>query len=448
MADELVLPETQTVPALRRRRLTWHRVRVALVVAVLAFLFLITVGWMLLTSSAPWVAERPAPVAEQVGAGRAVLNKILRARANGALVGDITINPAELDGFGALAGDMFKPDRAFAQIVDGGVELTMSHHMVGGRWLNIALRAEPSSKGFPPTRLNIGSVSLGPLLSRWTIEAFRQVARLRGVKAPPLNQAIRSFSVTPNLVTINFNVPGNSGMVNELAGVRSRPVDSAATTRIYCMLTAEQATHPSADFPEQVRRTFSYVDPGKDPVEQNRAAFVALSMFAVARQTGDLTSSARNDTRRCRIDTPVVYLQKRPDSPKHWALSAALAAVLGSEPARAAGEWKELSDSLPRGDGLDADDGSGFSFVDIAADRSGFLVAIAATDPAHAREMAQKLADASDGELLPAPLLKEPEGLDPRAFRKAYGGIDEQRYAGVIAAMDNVLQTQGLVPKP
>jgi len=447
MGDETAMADAETAPAVRPRRVTWARVRLALVFTGIALALLATITWFAATSTSPWVAERPAPTAEQVGAGRAVLNKLLRARASGALVGDVTFDPAELDGFGALAGDLFKPDRAFARIADGGAELVMSHRMMVGRWLNVAIRTEPSTAGFPPTHIRIGSIALGPTLSRWVIQLGRLAGRVRGVKIPPLDQSIRRVSITPTLVTVNFNIPGSTGMINELAGVKAHPVDSATTTRIYCMLAAEQKAHPSDDFPEQVHRTFSYVDAGKDPVEQNRAAFVALSMFMVATQAGDLTDSARQDTRRCRIPTPVVYLQKRPDSPKHWALSAALAAALGSEPARAAGEWKELSDSLPKGDGLDADDGSGFSFIDIAADRSGFLVALAAVDPADAREMTRRLADASHEELLPQALLKEPEGLDRKAFRKAYGGIDQGRYAGVIAAMDHTLETQGLVPK-
>jgi hypothetical protein len=367
------------------------------------------------------------------------------ARANGALVGEITFDPTELDGFGALAGDLFKPDRAFAEIANGGAELTMSHRLIGGRWVNIAMRAEPSTNGFPPTHLKIGALSFGPNMSRWLLQAARQVARLKGVTVPPLDKAIHRVSVTPTLVTIDFDVPGGSGVVNELAGTRARPVDSDAVTKIYCRLGVEQKAHPSSDFPEQVRRTFLFRQPGVDPVEQNRAAFVALSMFVVSTQTADLTESARAKTRTCRVTPPVVYLQGRPDSPKHWALSAALAAVLGSEPARAAGEWKELSDSLPGG-GVDADDGSGFSFVDIAADRSGYLIATAATESSAAQSMTDRLADASHEELLPRALLKEPEGLNPKTFRSRYGGIDSKGFKDVVAGIDHALKTEGLVP--
>jgi hypothetical protein len=433
--------ETQEAP----RRKLWQRVRLAITIAIFAGLLLATIGWLALTSPGPWVEARPAPVAEQVGAGRSMLRKILMARANGALVGEITFDPTELDGFGALAGDLFKPDRAFAQIANGGAELTMSHRLIGGRWINIASRIEPSTSGFPPTHLKIGALSFGPRLSRWLLQAGRQVARLKGVQIPPLDKAIRAVSITPALVTVNFDVPGGSGVVSELAGTRTRPVDSDAVSKIYCRLTSEQKIHPSSDFPEQVRRTFLFRQPGVDPVEQNRAAFVALSMFVVSTQTADLTESARAKTRSCRVFPPVVFLQGRPDSPKHWALSAALAAVLGSEPARAAGEWKELSDSLPGG-GVDADDGSGFSFIDIAADRSGYLVAIAATGSSTGQLMTDRLTDASHEELLPRSLLKEPEGLDPKAFRSRYGGIDSKVYKDMITGIDRQLKTEGLVP--
>src|SRR6478735_1869935 len=114
MTEMLAPPEAPLESDDAPRGTWWPRIRLAIGLIVFGSLLLVTVGWLALTSPGPWVEVRPAPVAEQVGAGRTMLRKILSARTNGALVGEVTFDSAELDGFGALSGDLFKPNRAFA----------------------------------------------------------------------------------------------------------------------------------------------------------------------------------------------------------------------------------------------------------------------------------------------------------------------------------------------
>lgn len=101
--------------------------------------------------------------------------------------------------------------------------------------------------------------------------------------------------------------------------------------------------------------------------------------------------------------------------------------------------FKELSDSLKGG--------SGFSFVDLAADRSGERFARAATNPQLARFLQTRLAAVTNDQLLPGEALDRPEGLDAGLFERTYSSIDSPEYAAAVAAIDQLLDNIG-VPKP
>src|SRR5690606_18694468 len=124
-----------------------------------------------------------------------------------------------------------------------------------------------------------------------------------------------------------------------------------------------------------------------------------------------------------------LLLAGRDDLPKHFALSAAMAAVIPPHVTRAMGEWKELDDSLPGG--------SGFSFVDLAADRAGLHLARAAVaDERSAVLVARRLAAAKESDLLPPTVRKLDEGMDEAGFRRRYGSLDAQAYLGAVRGID------------
>jgi hypothetical protein len=124
-------------------------------------------------------------------------------------------------------------------------------------------------------------------------------------------------------------------------------------------------------------------------------------------------------------------LRGRTDLAKHWGLSAALAATLGERVAANLGEWKELHDSLP--------EGSGFSFVDLAADRSGLHVARKALDARSAGSTARFLTSVTEEALLPSVLVRAPEGLSGEEFERVFGSLDHGRYRAAIAWIDQRL---------
>jgi hypothetical protein len=134
----------------------------------------------------------------------------------------------------------------------------------------------------------------------------------------------------------------------------------------------------------------------------------------------------------------------RQDWPKHWALSAAIAVGAGAQLSEAAGEWKELGDSLARQSQFAIGDPSGFSMADLAADRAGFRTARAAWQAEGAERMAAALAHATPDQLLPAELVRREDALSNASFIKRYGGLDDPRFKQRVREIDAVLDARGL----
>jgi hypothetical protein len=115
------------------------------------------------------------------------------------------------------------------------------------------------------------------------------------------------------------------------------------------------------------------------------------------------------------LGTPTVH--GRHDLAQHFAVSAALTAVLGEKKAESAGIVKELLDA---GEG-----GSGFSFADLAADLAGIALARRVLARPGALADLEKGFRVADFALPPKGLV---EGLTLAEFEKRYGGTRDPRF--------------------
>ncbi len=158
---------------------------------------------------------------------------------------------------------------------------------------------------------------------------------------------------------------------------------------------------------------------------ENRAVLIVLAFYVNGKGLVALAPQAR--------DWPqpkqrVVTLAGRTDSPRHFMISAALAATAGSPLSDAVGLYKELDDARA---------GSGFSFNDIAADRAGTRFGVVAAGSAAGadklrRAMARGL---REPDLLPA--IKDlPEALTQAEFTRRYGGTGQPAYQKMIAEIE------------
>lgn len=157
---------------------------------------------------------------------------------------------------------------------------------------------------------------------------------------------------------------------------------------------------------------------GSDPIAENRAAILVLALYVSGinpdRALGGATAVAGRPARHD------VLLRGRKDLAKHFIISAGLKVAGGSSIANALGLFKEVDDS--RG-------GSGFSFVDLAADRAGVRFAVLAVGSQATAEKLQRLGarGVDEADFMPS-IAGLPEFLQEREFQATYGGVDQPRY--------------------
>lgn len=164
---------------------------------------------------------------------------------------------------------------------------------------------------------------------------------------------------------------------------------------------------------------------GGDIARENRAAIVVLAFYANGKGLAAIVPAAAQWPRPARR---TVTLAGRDDLPKHFLISAAIAAEAGSPLADAIGVYKEVNDS--RG-------GSGFSFSDIAADRAGTRFGeIASQSPERARKVARALASGVTESGFMPDVSDLPEFVQEADFKRRYGGVGGPGYNRMMATIE------------
>lgn len=185
----------------------------------------------------------------------------------------------------------------------------------------------------------------------------------------------------------------------------------------YLQVLLREADRRSKDKPEQA-------------VRENQAVILALAQLLGGRNLQLLVNEIKTNPQG---KLPRVTLARRPDLQQHFVYSASLHVLGNQRLSSAVGEAKELLDSL--------NGGSGFSFVDLLADRAGIRFArIAAASPQSARAVQQFFAqqDRTEQELFPNKS-RLPEGLPQAMFEQQYQSIDSAVYQQMVAEIDRRL---------
>ncbi|WP_129791935.1 hypothetical protein [Sphingosinicella sp. CPCC 101087] len=402
--------------------------RFSLAVGMLLAVLLLILGALAL-SRAPAVPMTPTPSPQELAAGGRALVALKAARLTGR--GEVEVGQAGLRGLAAITSRTTGVERLRFALHPDRVAIEASHELGAGFWANGRLSAFPAGADPPPIRLSVGRLTLPARATPAAMRAARWALGIDPADGPPVEHIVRSLSIDEGRVAADLRLPtGSGGMARALAGLRSGSIDTGGVRGAYCRLGELQRRDPQSSLAVQVRRAFRGAD--GEAVADSRAAFVALAMMTVDPEVGGLAGLAPDAVADCAAGGPEIRLARRADLAKHWALSAALAALFGDGAARLAGIWKEKADS---GSG-----GSGFSFVDLAADRSGLLAARRARQPRTAASAAAFLASATEATLLPTPLRALPEGLAERDFAARFGSEQDPRFRSIVRTIDAELE--------
>lgn len=228
----------------------------------------------------------------------------------------------------------------------------------------------------------------------------------------------------------------------------SDEVDLAARA-IGNQLLANAAEIPKGDegFSASVHAAFTFAEENSSPsdaVMANRAAIVALGVILGEEKVARVAKRRINldDFRELRSLRRRVTLQNRNDLSRHFWVSAALAVLSDENRSTTVGIGKELMDATPGG--------SGFSFIDLSANRAGIMFAIAATkDTASAQRMQQRIRQGLRSRDFLPDVQDLPEGLTRDQFQQIYGGLGGAETRRMIQEMERRLSTcAGLIDEP
>jgi hypothetical protein len=159
-------------------------------------------------------------------------------------------------------------------------------------------------------------------------------------------------------------------------------------------------------------------------IEENRLVIMSVNDYVNKRETKPFESPSKP----VKGKQYVAFLYKRSDLAQHFIGSAALSASVDNQVAKVVGEEKELSD---------AQGGSGFSFVDLAADKAGTRFGeIATASPESARKLQLAMSQINDyTDFMPDPR-DLPEKMNAADFQRRFGAIDSKTYQELSKKID------------
>jgi hypothetical protein len=173
-------------------------------------------------------------------------------------------------------------------------------------------------------------------------------------------------------------------------------------------------------------------------IEENKMAIITINNYVNRKETKNFLSLplASLSTEK-RYPT---FLFKRVDLAQHFIGSAAITASMNNQVAKAVGEEKELSD---------ARNGSGFSFVDLAADKAGTRFGeMATSSPESARKLQKKLSEIKDyTDFMPDPS-DLPEHMDDTEFKQRFDNVDSVTYQALSKQIDERIVATPIYSNP
>lgn len=403
-------------------------------VAMLAFLC------AALISPVAHIGIQPAPVSTDTRQVQGLWVQARRAIARPAAPQEILTTRFQLDAASRLASHAWPQLNMRAGFNRDELTGALSLRIARRSWLNVGLQAQAGEPGFPPTSAQIGAIQLPPVLMRAGLKLALALVDQTGAGVDP-DQLVRQLQISGGgLVRLTIELPDSlMASVRQNASTVSGAPDMATVSPYLASLLDLQMESRFAPVPldTAVRRVFTLASVrGGQPVMEGRAALIALAMQSIDYRVGRI-SGKDSKANACEPESLKMLVAGREDLAKHFALSAVLSIVGATRFSEAAGEYKELNDSL-RG-------GSGFSFVDLLANRAGLRIEQALRNRAQAPQLIRTLAVIDAAGLLPTEQAgRLDEGLSAEQFREKYGSLTSEAYTRQVALLDSLLDQLAL----
>ena len=294
-------------------------------------------------------------------------------------------------------------------------------------YLNLTIDAIDRDGGAQLENLRIGHLGLSSPMAGWFVRGVMHLPRFSRYREwlTPLLHEVRITE--GRLVAL---VRWNRAIVDELRGVMPLPTDrerlpfyqqklaevlnDGTENRYVRLVRLSQPLFALARERAQLNR---------QPIEENRAVLLTLSDYATGKDWE--TPAGQNPVPRRQV-----LLNKRIDTAQHF-LGAAVMALSGQGAlVEMIGLAKELHDTH---------DGSGFSFIDLAADQAGAMLGrYAVRNPEMASHIQTLLSQNGTDDGLLIPQLKDlPESMDSQTFANRFRHIDSPEYQAMKQEIDS-----------
>lgn len=288
------------------------------------------------------------------------------------------------------------------------------------------------------TSCRIGSVTL----PAWLLETVSPMmtSLLNHSRLPrPFVDALRDLALMNDNLEVTYGrlrLP-DRGFREDIFGAETAGDEVLASTRVqmqHLFALAALDTSRPCDFGTCVEAAFTLAQARSiigNPIIENRAAIFALGIglghWRVEQFLGDVHDGAVDHVTRQRLSR--VTLRGRADWTKHFWVSATLTLLSEDVVSFAVGLLKE---ELDAGRG-----GSGFSFADLAADRTGTMFALRATrDESAARAMQDRIVRGFSVDAFFPVAADLPEGLTDAQLQSSYGGVNGDGYLNLLQEID------------
>lgn len=165
--------------------------------------------------------------------------------------------------------------------------------------------------------------------------------------------------------------------------------------------------------------------------QESEAAILALAIFAGHHRVANMVGEVQPIKGEVAMPLYRPVLVERTDLTQHFLLSAAIQILSQRDVSLAIGEFKELMDR--------AIGGSGYSFVDLAADMAGIKLATGLNDPKQAIMLVERLAQITDERAFFPDISGLQEGISKQQFIERFGVVDSPAYKRRVAEIERRL---------
>jgi hypothetical protein len=439
----------QSQPSVRRKPEKKRRRSLLIALLLISPLVLLLLLACLVVEREPLIVETAVPTVDSAQRARKLARKVLDTLNSQQERAAITASEDDLNALMTLVG---RGTQRFA----GRVRVTPGIMFVGasvrlpanplGRYLNIRGELLPDERGLNINLVKIGKLGFPPALSTALLKGLLNLG-LGNREGSALMASVQSLDLTRDTVTVNLrSVPRLKGRLKRLQASLGRlrdlsqggeaPWDSSLVGDYYGRLLEAGPSFQSGPPPSLA----SYLGPlfrlarersaTGDPVKENSAALLALAIYLGDPRFDKLAVlNLKPELLGRSAYRQGVHLGGRQDLRLHFVISAGLKLLTDQGISTAIGEFKELLDA-GRG-------GSGFSFVDLAADRAGIRFAEAIADPnGGARRMQELLAGNPTEQLFFPPVGDLPENMPKIEFEQRYGGVNNIKYNEMVREID------------